>query len=92
MLTTPTTAVEAPICLPQLDLVVQKEARSASHRLWSLGCWSYLHPNRGHSSILIRLQQSHPLFSMGVDVLRPAFNLEPTYKVNMLKREELTVQ
>jgi len=37
---------------PSLDLVIQGEVRSAAHRLWSLGCWSYLHPNRGHSIIL----------------------------------------
>jgi len=34
--TTPTNAVEGLICLPPLDLVVQSEARSAAHRLWSL--------------------------------------------------------
>jgi hypothetical protein len=45
MRTTPTNAVEALICLPLLELVVQNEARSAAHRLWSLGSWSYLHPN-----------------------------------------------
>jgi len=33
MRTTPTTAVEALICLPPLELVVQSEARSAAHRL-----------------------------------------------------------
>jgi len=27
---------------PPQDLVVQSEARSAAHRLWSLGCWYYL--------------------------------------------------
>jgi len=35
--TTPTNAVEALICLPPLELVVQSEMRSAAHRLWSLG-------------------------------------------------------
>ena len=78
---TPTSAVEALICLPPLQLVVQSEARSAAHRLWSLGCWSHLHLNRGRSSILMRLQQSDPIFSIGVDVMKPAFNLEPKYKV-----------
>ena len=48
MRTTPTRAMEALICLPPLELVERIEARSAAHRLWSLGCWSYLHPNRGH--------------------------------------------
>ena len=42
MCTTPTTTMEALICLPPLELVVQREARSTAHRLWSLGCWSYL--------------------------------------------------
>ena len=42
--TTPTGAMEALVGLPLLDLVIQGEARSAAHRLWSLGCWSYLHP------------------------------------------------
>ena len=88
MRTTPTNAVEALICLPPLDLVIQSEARSAAHRLWSLGCWSYLHPNRGHSSILMRLQQSDPMFNMGVDIMRPANNFEPRYGVTTLMRED----
>ena len=64
-----------------MEPVVQSEVRSAAHHLWSLGGWSYLHPNRGHSSILMRLQQSDPIFNMGVDVMRPAFNFEPKYRV-----------
>jgi len=77
---TPTSAVEALIiCLPPLELVVQSEAMSADHRLWSLGGWTYLYPNRGHSSMLMRLQQSDPIFNMGVDVTRPEFNFEPKY-------------
>ena len=52
MCTTPS-ALEVLTCLPPLDLVVQGEARSAAHQLWSLGCWSYLHPNCGHSTILM---------------------------------------
>ena len=75
---------------PPLDLVVQIEAGSAAHQLWSLGCWSYLHPNRGHSSILMQLQQSDPIFNMGVDVMRPAYNFEPQYRVTMLTREDWT--
>jgi len=90
MRTTPTSAVEALICLPPLDLVVQSEARSAAHHLWSLGCWSYLHPNRGHSSILMRLQQSDPMVNMGVDIMRPEYKYEPQYGVTMLTREEWT--
>jgi len=57
MCTTPTNAVEALIYLPPLELVVQSEVGSAVQRLWSLGSWSYLHPNQGHSSILMQLQQ-----------------------------------
>jgi hypothetical protein len=52
-------------------------------RLWSLGGWSYLHPNRGHSSILTQLQQSDPIFNRGVDVMRPAFNFEPKYRITI---------
>jgi hypothetical protein len=51
--------------LPPLDLVVQGEARASVHRLWSLGSWSYLHPNSGHSTILVRLHQSDPAFNKG---------------------------
>jgi len=65
MCTTSTNAVEALICLPTLELVVQSEVRSAAHRLWSLASWSYLHPNKGHSSILMRLQQLDPIFKYG---------------------------
>jgi hypothetical protein len=35
--TTPTGATEVLVALPPLDLVIQGEARSAAHRLWSLG-------------------------------------------------------
>ena len=90
MRTTPTNAVEALICLPPLELVVQSEAQSAAHRLWSLGSWCYLHPNWGHNSILMQLQQSDTIFNMGVDVMRPAFNFEPKYRVTMLTREDWT--
>jgi len=90
MRTTPTNAVEALICLPPLESVVQSEARSAAHRLWSLGGWSYLHPSWGHSSILMWLQQPDPIFNMGADVIRPAFNFEPKYRVTTLTREEWT--
>ena len=52
------------------------------------GVWCYLHPNRGHGSILTRLQQSDPIFHMGVDVMRLAYNFEPQYRVTMLTRED----
>jgi len=48
---TPTGAIEALIGLPPLDLVIKGEARSAAHCLWSLGRWSYLHPQQGHSDL-----------------------------------------
>jgi len=76
--------------LPPLDLVIQGEAGTAAHRLWSLGCLSYLHPSRGHSSVLMQLQQSDPTFKMGVDVMRPEFNFKPKYRVAMLPTEEWT--
>ena len=87
MRTTPIGAMEAFLCLPPLELVVLSEARSAAHRLWSLGSWSYLHPRRGHSSVLMRLQQSDPIYNMGVDVTGPTFNFESKYRVTILKRE-----
>ena len=84
--TTPTHAIEALTCLPPLELVVQGEVRMAAHRLWSLGCWSYLHSNRVHSIILKLLQLSDPVFNMGLDAMRPTYNLEPKYRVTMLTR------
>jgi hypothetical protein len=84
--TTPTGAMEVLIGLPLLDLVIQGEARSAAHHLWSLGCWSYLHPQQGHSCILTRLQNSDPILNMKVDVMKPVFNLEPKYRVTILAR------
>jgi hypothetical protein len=88
--TTRTGAMEAFTGLPLLDLVIQGEARSAAHCLWSVGCWSYLHPSQGHSCILTRLRKSDPIFNMGVNVMKPVFNLEPKYRVTMLTREEWT--
>ena len=75
--TTPAGAMEVLIGLPLLELVIQGEARSAAHHFWSLGCWSYLHPQQGHSCILTRLQKSDPIFNMRVDIMKPVFNLEP---------------
>jgi hypothetical protein len=90
MRTTPINAVEALICLPPLELVVQSEARSAAHRLWGQGSWPYLHPIRGLGSILMRLQHSDPIFTVGLEVMRPAFNFEPKYSVTMLTTEDWT--
>jgi len=44
--TTPTGAMEALVGLPPLDLVIQGEARSAAHHLWSLGCLLTFTPDR----------------------------------------------
>jgi len=87
---TPTGAMEALAGLPLLDLVIQGDVRSVAHHLWSLGHWSYLYPQQGHSCILTRLQKSDPIFNMGVDIMKPVFNLEPKYRVTTLTREELT--
>jgi hypothetical protein len=70
--------------------VVKGEARAAAHRLWSLGCWSYLHHDHVHSTILKRLQKSDPIFSMGNDIMRPAYSFEPKYRVTILTRKDWT--
>ena len=70
--------------------MVQGEVISAAHRPWSLGCWSYLQPTRGHGSVLMWLQKSDPILNMGVDVMRPAFNFEVKYRVTLLTKEECT--
>jgi len=72
--TTPTGAMEAFTGLLLLDLVIRGEARSAAHCLWSVGCWSYLHPNQGHGCILTRLRKSDPIFNMEVSVMKPIWN------------------
>jgi hypothetical protein len=36
------------------------------------------------------LQQLDPIFNMGVNVMRPAHNSEPKYRVTMLPREQWT--
>ena len=81
--TTPTGAMEVLIGLPLLDLAIQGEARLAAHHLWSLGCWSYLHPNKD-TCIMTRTEKSDTIFNMGVDVMKPVFNLEPKYRVTVL--------
>jgi hypothetical protein len=88
--TTPTGGMEALVGRPPLDLMIQEEVRSAAHRLWSLGCWFYLHPRQGHFCILIRLQETDPIFNMRVDATRPVYNLEPKYRVPMSAREDWT--
>ena len=66
---------------PPLELVVQSEARSAAHRLCSLWCWSYLQPNRAHSSILMRLQQSDPIFKWGLTLWGQHTNLDTNIRL-----------
>ena len=63
---------------------------SAAHRLLCLGSWSYLHPQQGHTCILTRLQKPDPIFNMGIDVMKPVFNMEPKYTGTMLTTEEWT--
>ena len=41
----------------------------------------------GHGSILILLQRSDPIFSVGVEDMSASFNLEPKYVI-VLPREE----
>jgi hypothetical protein len=82
--------MEALVGVPPLDLVVQGEARASAHRLWSLGSWSYLHPVSGHINILVRPQQSVPIFNMRVVVMRPAYNFKPKYRVALLAWEDWT--
>jgi len=62
---------------PPLELVIEGEARSVVQHLWSLGCWSYLYSSWAHSSVLMQLQRLGPVFNMGANIMRPAFNLEP---------------
>jgi hypothetical protein len=38
----------------------------------------------------MRLQQSDPIYNRGIDVMRPAFNFEPKYRVTTLTREDWT--
>ena len=36
----------------------------------------------------MHFQKLHPVFNMGVDVMRPHFNFEPKYRDSVLTREE----
>jgi hypothetical protein len=82
--------MEEPLtCLPQLDLMFQGEAKSAAHPLESM-MLVLPHPTLRHSHILTQLQSSDPIFSMGVDVMRPAYNFETKYRVTMLTKEQWT--
>ena len=86
----PAGVMEALTGFTPLELVIQLEAWSAAHHLWSLGCWSYLHPTQEHSNILMQLERFDPIFNMGFNIMRPGFNIEHKYKVTMFSREEKT--
>jgi hypothetical protein len=88
MHTTAAGAMEALTCLLLLDFVVQGEARSVAHQLCSLGCWSQLHSNRGHVSILMQLQKSVPIFNTRVNVMWSESNFEIKYRVTKLTGKE----
>jgi hypothetical protein len=86
MCTTPTNAVEALVCLSPLELVVQCEVRATAHnpRVWEAGL------------TFIPIEAIPAYWSgfnshvMGVDVMRPAYNFEPKYRVTMLTRKDWT--
>jgi hypothetical protein len=61
---TPTGAMEALTGLPTLDLVIQGEERSAV--CWSLESATRVihHTSQGHSSRMMRLQRSDPIFDV----------------------------
>jgi len=37
---------------------------------------------------MTQLQKSGPVYNMGVDIMKPVFNLEPKCRVTLLTREE----
>jgi len=84
---TPTNAVEAFIFLPLLELVISVK-RGQLHNVWEVGS-TYI-PIGDTAVVLMRLQQSDPIFNMGVDAVRPVFNFEPKYRATMLTREDWT--
>ena len=90
MCITPMSAMNALTCLPCLDLLVQGKARSAVHRLWSLGCWSYHLSIGGHSVVLMQIQRSGNIFSMESDIMRPAENFIWGYSANWRGMDERT--
>jgi hypothetical protein len=64
--------------------------RSTAHRHCMFGVLVLLSSQQGHSCIWNRLQKSEHIFNMGVNVMRPVFNLESKYRVTMLTRAEWT--
>lgn len=43
-----------------------------------------------HSSTLMRLHKTNPIFDMGVNDMKPALNFEPKHRVTMMTREDWT--
>ena len=56
--------------------------------VWDVGL-TYI-PTEELSSVLMQFQQSDPMFNIGVDTMRPAYNFEPQCGVAMLTREDWT--
>ena len=66
MHTTHTDATAALTCLPPLVLEVlgEQEQLHITSGVWDVGP-SYLHPIQGHSSILMLLPKSDPIYNVG---------------------------
>jgi hypothetical protein len=80
---------------PSYQTASVKKRLSRVQRLASLGIMGMMCATTTTSamdilSIMMWLQQSVPIFNMGVHVMRPAFNSEPKYRVTVLTREEWT--
>ena len=60
----------------------------AAHQLWGLLCWPYINSHRRHSSTLMWLQKADLIFGTESDVIRPAYNFEPYYRVIILTTEQ----
>jgi hypothetical protein len=54
-------------------------ARRTAYQVWSLGCWPFKLPYKGHTTIHTSLQKSDPMFSMGSDQMKPMYNFEVTF-------------
>jgi hypothetical protein len=88
MCTIPTSAVGALICLPPTGVCGAEEGKVNCASSLESGVLVLPIPQQRTSSILMWLQQLDPFFTMEVDVMRPAFNFEPKYRVTMLTRED----
>ena len=63
--TTPTGPMEVLVGLPPLDLVIQGEARSAAHHLWSLGCWFTFTPDKDTHAYWLGFRSRIPFLTWG---------------------------